>query len=60
MDYTYQNYNPPQNYNSGYRYPTPTEPMPNMQAPSHETLKKIVFAGNWRRKQAACRNGKKS
>ena len=45
MDYAYQNYNPPPNYNSGYRYPTPTEPMPNMQAPSHETMKKWYLQG---------------
>ena len=45
MDYVYQNYNPPPNYNSGYRYPTPTEPMPNMQAPSHETMKKWYLQG---------------
>ena len=36
---------PSPNYNSGYRFPTPTEPMPNMQAPSHEAMKKWYSQG---------------
>ena len=44
MDYSHQNYHPAPHHNSGYRY-TPTEPMPNMQAPSHDTMKKWYLQG---------------
>ena len=44
MDYSYQNYHPAPHHNSGYRY-TPNEPMPNMQAPSHDTMKKWYLQG---------------